>query len=84
MFFMVAAHAIGCGLQGLPGLCRQMVKCSLQLRRTQFKTAQRASWQAIETLGVFQHGGITPFLYIIQDAGNGLLNGSIGGVIKLQ
>ena len=40
--------------------------------------------QAIETLGVLEHRRIAARFHVMQDGGNRLLDGRIGGIVELQ
>jgi hypothetical protein len=55
-----------------------------KLRRNQFQAGQRGCRQAVEPLGVFQHRGVATLFDVMQDGGNRLFDGGIGGVVELQ
>jgi hypothetical protein len=61
-----------------------VVERGLELRGIQFQTRQRSSCKMVETLGVFEHSRIPASLDVLQDRGNGMLDGRIGGIVELQ
>ncbi len=81
---MIAAHARGGGFQCLTGIGRQVFERGLELRGVQFQTRQRSGSKMVEALGVFEHCRIPAGLDVLQDRGNGMLDGRISGIIKLQ
>ena len=78
MRLVVAAHALGSGLQRVALGLRNGVERGLEVGLGQLQRRHVGGREAIEAGGVLQHRRIAALLHIGQDVGHALLDGRIG------
>jgi len=76
--FVVAANTLRCSLQSVFLHSRQAVKCGLEFSLRQHQGLHVLGSEAIETLGVRQHGRVAALLHIGQNFGHARFDGCIG------
>ena len=78
LHFVVAAHALYRGAQGVLLLGGQAVKGVFKVRLRQLQPLHIGRVQTVKARGVFQHGGIAARAHVAQDVGYALLDGGVG------
>jgi len=80
---VIATHAFQLQLPALAVVGGQNVQVRFAAGLRQFETASEVADRR-STLGVFEHSGVTARFHVMQNSSDRLLNGRIGGIVKLQ
>src|SRR5690606_21651899 len=75
---VVAAHAVGSGLQRVALCLGQSVEGGLEVALREFEFGHALRSEAIETRGVFEHGCVAALFHVADDFGHSLLEGGVG------